>query len=165
MDFSHYNRRTFYMGKLISFENLKGKMFFGTIDNYDEIDAHLYLFCTTHSSNVPDGSILVEQLAPSIDLLYLKKAWLDKGIFTEKYNEFKEQYLQELESREECQKAVQVVMDRIREGKDIVLFDDCNLGKYCHLFILKDYFAKKGFRVEAINMKGLNNNPLSAIRW
>ena len=153
------------MGRLLNFENLKGKLYFGTIDNFNEIDAHLYLLCTTHSSDVPDGCILVEQLAPSLDLLYLKKAWLEKNVFSEKFSEFKKLYLAEIESRVDFQKAINVVIDRIREGKDIVLFDDCNLGKYCHLTILKSYFIERGFRAETINMNRINNNPLPAIRW
>ena len=153
------------MDNLIDLNIKRGKFYFGTFENYSDIDANLYIFATTHSNTIPDGTILVEQLAPSLDLLIQKKAWLDKGIFTDKYELFKEMYIKEMYEREDYQKAMNRIMEMTREGKKIVLFDDCYLGTFCHLNILKEELKNKGYRVEDIKKTSKTTDPLSMLRW
>lgn len=153
------------MSNIIDFNLKRGKFYFGTFENYYEVDAQLYIFATTHSNTIPDGTLLVEQLAPSLDLLIQKKAWLDKGIFEEKFDKFREMYLEEIYNRSDYQKAMNRIMELAREGKKIVLFDNCNLGELCHLNILKEELNKKGYKVEDIKKKATTDDPLSQIRW
>ena len=153
------------MSNIIDFAKKRGKIYFGTINNWNEIDAHIYLFCTTHSKEVPEGSIVVEELAPSIELLLQKKAWLDKGLFDQRYDKFKEMYIKETENREDFQKALIRIKKLAEDGKEIVLFDDCGLGEYCHLNILKDIMKKEGYRVGEIKGIKKSEDPYSLIRW
>lgn len=153
------------MKKVINFSLQKGKFYFGNINNYYNVDADIYLFCTTESPSIPDGTILVEQLAPSLDLYIQKKAWMDKGMLSDKYDEFKDLYLSEMNEREDYQKALNRIMEMAREGKSIVLFDDCDNNKYCHLNILKDELSNKGYRVDTIKDSNKSYDPLSHIRW
>jgi uncharacterized protein YeaO (DUF488 family) len=153
------------MTNIIDFTKQRGKFYFGTLNNWNEVDAHIYLFCTTHSNEVPEGSILVDELAPSIELLLQKKAWLDKGIFEKKYDEFKKAYIEDSESSAGYQKALDRIKKLAEDGKEIVLFDDCGLGDYCHLSILKDIIKKEGYRVCEIKGKKKIADPYSSIRW
>lgn len=138
------------MNNIINLADRRGKIFIGTIDNYDTIDANLYLFCTTYSNTVPDGTILVDQLAPSFNLFLEKRAWIEKNVLADKFVDFQEKYLSEMHTRDDYILALDKIREFIREGKNIVLFDNCNLGNLCHLHILKDVLIKEGFRVEVI---------------
>lgn len=135
---------------ILNFYDKRGKVYFGNINNFDSVDAYIYLFCTTYSHNVPEGTLLTPELAPSFDLLLQKKAWLDKGVFEKCFEEFKYKYIEEMNRREDYVRAIEKIEEYIRAGKKVVLFDDCNLDKYCHLQILKDYLKNKGYRVENI---------------
>lgn len=153
------------MNNIINFTKKRGKLYFGNENNWNDVDAHIYLFCTTHSNKVPEGSIQVEELAPSIELLLQKKAWLDKGIFNQKYDEFKKMYIKETKNRDDFQKALNRIKKLAEDGKEIVLFDDCGLGEYCHLNILKDIIKKEGYRVCEIKGLKKTDDPYSLMRW
>lgn len=150
---------------LIDFNIKRGKFYFGTFENYSNVDADLYIFATPYSNTIPDGTILVEQLAPSIDLSLQKKAWLDKGLFREKYEEFKEMYIKEINEREDYKKALNRIIELAKEGKKIVLFDNCSLGEFCHLNILKEILKNEGYRVQDIKNTSRPIDPLSMMRW
>ena|SRR5690554_1235845 len=139
------------MGKVIQFNKKRGKIYITSIEHIYDTPGDLFLFCTTYSNNVPEGTYIVEQLSPSFDLLFKKKVWLDKGIFKSGFEEYRKLYLEELKQRIDTKEYLEKLEHLIAEGKEIVLFDNCYLKEYCHLNILKDFLINKhGFRVEVV---------------
>jgi len=135
------------MSKVIDLSSKRGKIYIADIDNYNEIEADLYIYCTTYATDVPQGTIHADQLAPSYELYIQKNTWIDKGVFRDRISDFKDRYMQEITTREDYSNAIERLRELLSKGLDIVLFDDCYLGDYCHLQVLKEYLKEIGFRV------------------
>ncbi|MBO8160649.1 MAG: hypothetical protein H0Z24_03350 [Thermosipho sp. (in: Bacteria)] len=143
---------------MVKLARRRGKIYIGTIENYHLADAHINLFCTTYSPNIPEDAIYADQLAPSFELFLKKKAWLDDKVFKLNYHIFKNEYLEEIKNRRDFRRGLDELEYNIAKGKRIVLFDNCKLGSYCHLFILKDVLKKEGYKVHVISNPSLNQH-------
>ena len=135
------------MNNVIELSKKRGKIYLADIDTFDDIEADLYIYCTTYADNVPNGSIHAEQLAPSYELFIEKSAWIDKGMYKDRFEDFRILYKRELTTRKDSIRGIIQLKDFISSGMNIVLFDDCSLGNLCHLQVLKDYLKESGFRV------------------
>jgi len=135
------------MCKVINLSTKRGKIYIADIETFNEIDADLYIYATTYATDIPEGTVHVEQFAPSYDLFIQKNAWIDKGVFKNRFQEFVERYIKEINQRKETQKALNRLEELIGKGLDIVLFDDCYLYEYCHLQVFKKVLKERGFRV------------------
>jgi hypothetical protein len=136
----------------------KGNIFIGSKDNYFFIDADLYYLCTTYANNVPEGTVLKQELSPSFKLFLEKQALLNDNIFVQRYSYFASAYISEINTRSDCIQAICELESLLKQGKKIVLFDDCCLKEYCHLNILGRVLINKGFKVEFLNGKSTNFN-------
>ncbi len=147
------------MNKVIDFKSLKrrnGKIYIANKDNYFYIDADYYFLCTIYTDNVPEGVKLMDELSPSFELFLMKKSLLDKKQFFARYEEFATAYRKEINSRKDYQRALGEIESLIKDGKKIVLLDDCNLKEYCHLNILGQELMKKRYKVGFINGSHVN---------
>jgi uncharacterized protein YeaO (DUF488 family) len=98
----------------------------------------------------------MDELSPSFELFLMKKSLLDKKQFFARYEEFATAYRKEINSRKDYQRALGEIESLIKDGKKIVLLDDCNLKEYCHLNILGQELMKKRYKVGFINGSHVN---------
>lgn len=138
------------MNKIINLSDKRGKIYICDINNYQDIKANLYVLCTTYTSEIPEGVISSDELAPSFSLFLKKKAWIEKGEFRDRFMEFRELYLKELDNKKDFHMAINKLRSLVNKNKNIVLFDDCNLGIFCHLNILGEYLSANGFNIVSI---------------
>lgn len=138
------------MNNVINLFDKKGKIYIRNIHNYQDVKANLYVLCSTYSSEIPEGVIHSDELAPSFSLFLKKKAWIEKGEFKNRFIEFKELYLKELEDKKDFDKAINKLRSLVNRNKNVVLFDDCNLGSFCHINILGEYLSENGFNVVSL---------------
>lgn len=137
------------MGKVIEFRRKYKGIFITSIEYIYDVPGDVFLFCTTYSKDAPDGTYIAKELSPSFNLLFKKKMWLDKGIFRDRFDEYRKLYLEELKQREDTREYIEKLKGIIEEGKEVVLFDNCYLKKYCHLNILKQYLEKEyNFKIQ-----------------
>lgn len=139
------------MNNLIDFSIKRGKVYIGNCYNFDTVDADLYIYCASCESNSPEGTLLLEDIAPSYELLVQIYSWIKTGILESKKDAIEKLYLDELNNREDCQLALSRLKDFITKGKKIVLFDNPYANcDFSHLYILQRYLSEIGIRVKYI---------------
>ncbi len=118
------------------------KLILCTIREYHRADIHLQI---TRTGQVP-GWKVIRDLAPSKELFYQYRRWVNAGQWPAKWPEYVAIFEQEM-AREPMKGLLKLLVQRLKEGKSIALACYCQDVKYCHRFIIGKWVAAQGFEV------------------
>lgn len=136
--------------KVINLKNRKNKIILSNSKDYLKINAEIYIYCSSFSYNPPKGTIICKEFAPSFELYNKKIAWIEENMIEDKFNDFKEMFLEEIKNNANFNKAIERLTG-FPNVKTIVLLDDEFPYKYSHLYILANQLKMYGFRIFKFN--------------